>query len=421
MAAVMAASLLLLLPSGAAALPRTSDDPRSVTVKSYGAVGDGVADDWLAIQRGINATHDGTLYFPLGTYLVSQPLQLNCGHLLGEGRSAVIILAKNSMEAVLRIAGSQPGSGWLPDNSTAKDARTNGRSLEGITFDGAGKADFAVFAPAITRSRFTASAFNNARVAGLYIGYGWINDIFQCSFMGRMLVGLYLDDAINSVNVIDSQFEANGDLGVGIVVNAGAMVRIEGNCLEGLAGPAIIANQVNALTIRSNYFEVNNMKKNYLNVTDNTGAAQQVCTDILINGDDCVYNDCTTPDLSNSLSLARFAAAAKGQKQGTLSPGPIVINNHSPCRSVVVEGNFHNPGGDLCPSGVEFFGTFAAGAEGLRSESNDCSDCEPTGGPNKGKLARVCRAVGTSLSSDARVTLSDFDIRLNTGHFAAAK
>jgi hypothetical protein len=57
----------------------------------------------------------------------------------------------------------------------------------------------------------------------------------------------YVDFASNSINCVDSQFEAvDGELGVGIVVNQGSMVRIEGNTIEGMAGPALIANQVNA-------------------------------------------------------------------------------------------------------------------------------------------------------------------------------
>ena len=96
-------------------------------------------------------------------------------------------------------------------------------------------------------------------MAGLYISYGWINDIVECGFAGKSMVGLYLDFAVNSINVLDCMFEAPpGELGVGIVVNSGSMVRIEGNTLEGLAGPAIIANQVNSLAVRSNYFEGNN-------------------------------------------------------------------------------------------------------------------------------------------------------------------
>lgn len=74
------------------------------------------------------------------------------------------------------------------------------------------------------------------------------------------MVGLYLDFAVNSINIANSQWESEtAEMGVGIVVNTGSMVRIEGNTFEKLAGPAIVANQINALTIRENYFEGNNM------------------------------------------------------------------------------------------------------------------------------------------------------------------
>jgi hypothetical protein len=71
------------------------------------------------------------------------------------------------------------------------------------------------------------------------------------------MVGVYVDFAANAINIIDSQlFEAaKGELGVGIIVNAGSMVRIEGNTIEGVAGPGVIASQVSALSVRENYFE----------------------------------------------------------------------------------------------------------------------------------------------------------------------
>ena len=37
---------------------------------------------------------------------------------------------------------------------------------------------------------------------------GWINEIFECYFTGN-LIGVFLDVAINSVNVVDSNFENN--------------------------------------------------------------------------------------------------------------------------------------------------------------------------------------------------------------------
>ena len=53
-----------------------------VSVKDYGAVGDGVVDDTLAIQRAIReifihgGTNGGTVYFPPGYYHITRPIQL---------------------------------------------------------------------------------------------------------------------------------------------------------------------------------------------------------------------------------------------------------------------------------------------------------------------------------------------------------
>lgn len=54
-------------------------------VKYYGAVGDGVADDTVAIQAAINDVY--LVYFPAGTYMCSSTLRLRNGtRLLGEAR-----------------------------------------------------------------------------------------------------------------------------------------------------------------------------------------------------------------------------------------------------------------------------------------------------------------------------------------------
>ena len=55
---------------------RTLPETAAISVRDFGAIGDGIHDDTIAVQTAINCTpKGGRLYFPEGTYLVS-PLNL---------------------------------------------------------------------------------------------------------------------------------------------------------------------------------------------------------------------------------------------------------------------------------------------------------------------------------------------------------
>jgi len=60
-----------------------------VSVKDFGAIGDGVADDTAAIQAAINYIPNGLVYFPSGTYKISASIQIK-GSILGTGLATVI-------------------------------------------------------------------------------------------------------------------------------------------------------------------------------------------------------------------------------------------------------------------------------------------------------------------------------------------
>lgn len=64
---------------------------RWVSVKEYGAIGNGVADDTAAIQAAIAAAPLGTVFFPAGVYLISASLTFagEGQRFLGEGASSV--------------------------------------------------------------------------------------------------------------------------------------------------------------------------------------------------------------------------------------------------------------------------------------------------------------------------------------------
>jgi len=67
-------SHLTYTPEGIGAVTRTIKDKISetVSVKDFGAVGDGVTDDTAAIDSAI--IHSKSVYFPIGTYIYTGTL-----------------------------------------------------------------------------------------------------------------------------------------------------------------------------------------------------------------------------------------------------------------------------------------------------------------------------------------------------------
>jgi len=63
--------------------------------------------------------------------------------------------------------------------------------------------------------------------------------------VGNVLVGLYLSNNANSINILQNHFEFNA--GIGVLLNGGAMVLAEGNTIEGCGGPAFVVNGIRAL------------------------------------------------------------------------------------------------------------------------------------------------------------------------------
>jgi len=87
--------------SGTGADTRTSHDKFSdlISIRDFGAVGDGLTNDTLAIQQAL-AAHDAVLV-PAGTYLITAPITLGERQsLIGLGQSSVIKAQSNSFVSI---------------------------------------------------------------------------------------------------------------------------------------------------------------------------------------------------------------------------------------------------------------------------------------------------------------------------------
>lgn len=83
-----------------------------VNVKNFGAIGDGITDDTIAIQSAVNSAiaENGILYFPAGTYMIGNTINISHGfnslRIQGENASATILKSTSSIPIIKLIGGS---------------------------------------------------------------------------------------------------------------------------------------------------------------------------------------------------------------------------------------------------------------------------------------------------------------------------
>eukprot|EP01047_Picozoa_sp_COSAG01_P063789 COSAG01_NODE_8330_length_2826_cov_17.633297_2_plen_292_part_00 len=262
-----------------------------LSVLDFGAMADGRTDDSNAIQKAIDAAQSQNLplLLPAGTYLLKSTVFVRAdvkpkgtaaepsgASWRGASRRSARIAARQRLTrsgttqqaySPLRMVGDGLEESVLVAGAPMEAVISLPNISQFIEFshfgiDGNKSAQIGIDAPnTLIRSRFTAVGVNHSGTAGIRAA-GWINRFEDLNLRANG-IGLWLSAAPaadqiwnNQVDVIGSNFEWNR---VGIAIDAGDSILVQGNDLEGHDGPALVAAGVWGLSYSSNYHEANNL------------------------------------------------------------------------------------------------------------------------------------------------------------------
>lgn len=247
--------------TGTAELSQTVETKlrQTVSVKDFGAVGDGVTDDTAAIQSAIDSGED--LLFPAGTYLANNLTQsTNFQRFYANGQ---VNIAKNANGVLLASTGIYVefngiqflGTGYTGHNITATGS--NPRFINCSSFGAAGRAVKATGSHVQIIGTCGTYSTTDATATGYDIEIG----VSGTATLYHQLVGIYTSQPTGGILMIDtgSQSIVGGQFGKLTIqagtspagVNGGmiANARILGDVSVGLSNSIFSGNQFSAQTI----------------------------------------------------------------------------------------------------------------------------------------------------------------------------
>lgn len=224
-----------------------------VNVVDFGAVGNGVTDDTVAIQNAINAARSASVYtsvyFPRGTYLISATLVADRVSLQGDlGYSILKSDGISSSDFMIECGASVSYGDAKPTIQNLLidcNSECNGIDIQ------------------IRHHNVINCSILNANATSTTIGISLQRNtqLVQNCHIDNCGYGIYLDGitaATVAATVIRDNY-INGCTTAGIIINQSLMLLIEGNVIQTCGTEIILRNisgiDFDAISILNNYFE----------------------------------------------------------------------------------------------------------------------------------------------------------------------
>ncbi len=195
-------------PSSSQPIQRTVQERLDdvVSVRAFGATGDGTTDDTLAIQRAIDQLYlnDSTkgsvssrikLVFEAGIYKITQPLRIPpYTNLLGAGKDKTVILQTGAFAVAYTV-----GSDSTPGNYTTTSTMTSLNQPQYIEMTGMTLENTVANKPGLELIATKNSTFNNIKIKGVWS--------YPSGTLNAESVGLRLSAKSSLVSCTDNLFD----------------------------------------------------------------------------------------------------------------------------------------------------------------------------------------------------------------------
>ncbi len=208
---------------------------RTRTVRDFGAVGDGKADDTAAFQRAVDAGV-GDVFVPRGVYRITRPVVINLDKVgwtsvVGGGAARLVMAGPGP---ALKFVGTHGGTASPRTVKANVWERERTPCVDAIEIVGAHEKAVGIEAPGTMQLIITRVTIRKALHAVHLTTRNRNVIVSNCHLYENRGVGLYLDDVnLHQINVTGCHISYNGGGGIGVRAGNGRNLQVSGCDIEG--------------------------------------------------------------------------------------------------------------------------------------------------------------------------------------------